>query len=188
MENQHYGAIIEAILFAWGDPLEIREIAKILEINEKTAQEIIKDLREEYKLEKRGVELIKVGSKIQLTSKQSVHPYIKKLLPKDQRRSLSRATIETLAIIVYKQPITKNQIEKIRGVKCDKPLANLMQEKLIYEKDRLNTIGRPIIYGTTEFFLKKFGFENLKDLPELKNFEDNVDTTMETGPDKHKTK
>ncbi len=184
MENHHYGAIIEAILFAWGDPLEIKEIAKILEMNDKTVQEIIKELRMEYKQENRGIELIKVGNKIQLTSKKSVHPYIKKLLPKDQRRSLSRATIETLAIIVYKQPITKNKIERIRGVKCDKPLANLMQENLIYEKDRLNTIGRPIIYATTEFFLKKFGFENLKDLPELKNFEENLDASKETSPDK----
>lgn len=179
MENQHYSAIIEALLFSWGDPLEIKEIAKILEIKEKTTQQIIKELQQEYKSENRGIELVKIGTKIQLTSKKSIYPYIKKLLPKDQRRSLSRATIETLAIIVYRQPITKNQIEKIRGVKCDKPLANLIQENLIYEKERLNTIGRPIIYATTEFFLKKFGFENLKDLPELKNFEENLDTMQE---------
>jgi segregation and condensation protein B len=175
VKNQQYSAVIEALLFAWGDPLEIKEIAKILGLNEKTTKQLIQEIQKEYALDNRGVELIKIGSKLQLTTKKSVHPYIKKLLPQDQRRSLSRATIETLAIIVYKQPITKNQIEKIRGVKCDKPLLNLIQENLIYEKERLNTIGRPIIYATTEFFLKKFGFENLEDLPELKNFKEELD-------------
>jgi segregation and condensation protein B len=184
VKNHQYSAIIEALLFAWGDPLEIKEIAKILALNEKTTSQIIAELQEEYVLDNRGLELVKIGSKIQLTTKQSVHPYIKKLLPKDQRRSLSRATIETLAIIVYKQPITKNQIEKIRGVKCDKPLTNLIQENLIYEKERLNTIGRPIIYATTEFFLKKFGFENIKDLPELKNFEEELIKLKETSLNK----
>jgi len=183
LETQYYGAIIEAILFAWGDPLEIKEIARVLELNEKTIRRSIEELMEDYQLEKRGIELVKIGNKIQLTSKKSVYPYIKKLLPKDQRRSLSRATIETLSIIVYKQPITKNQIEKIRGVKCDKPLANLLEANLIYEKDRLNSIGRPIIYATTEFFLKKFGFENLKDLPDLKSFEDDLKAFEKKSPD-----
>jgi len=182
LDNPYYGAIIEGLLFSWGDPLEIKEIAKILEIKEKTTQKIINEMQEEYRGNNRGIEIVKIGTKVQLTSKKSIHPHIKKLLPKDQRRSLSRATIETLAIIVYRQPITKNQIERIRGVKCDKPLANLMQENLIYEKERLNTIGRPIIYATTEFFLKKFGFENLQDLPELKSFEENLDTLQETNP------
>jgi len=183
LENQSYGAIIEGVLFSWGDPLEIKEIANILEIKEKTTQKIINELQEQYKNDNRGIEIVKIGTKVQLTSKKSIYPYIKKLLPKDQRRSLSRATIETLAIIVYKQPITKNQIERIRGVKCDKPLTNLMQENLIYEKERLNTIGRPIIYATTEFFLKKFGFENLNDLPELKKFEENLNTLQEKNPE-----
>ena len=181
MENQNYGAIIEALLFAWGDPLEIKEIGKILALSEKDTTEIIERLQNEYNTEKRGIELIKIGSKLQLTTKEIAFPAIKKLLPGDQRRSLSRATIETLAIIVYQQPITKSQIEKIRGVKCDKPLANLIQENLIYEKDRLNTIGRPIIYATTEFFLKKFGFESLNDLPELSDLEENLKTREKQG-------
>jgi len=179
VKMQNYCAIIEAILFAWGDTLEIKELGKILELNEKDTKEIINELQEEYKMGNRGIELIKIGTTLQLTTKESAYPYIKKLLPGDQRRSLSRATIETLAIIVYKQPITKSQIEKIRGVKCDKPLSNLIQENLIYEKERLNTIGRPIIYATTEFFLKKFGFENLQDLPDLSSFEEGLYSSKE---------
>lgn len=177
MKKVDHQAVLESLLFAWGDPLEIKDIAKILDLDEKNTKKVVDQLREEYLNGKRGIELVKIGTKVQLTSKQSMYPYIKKLLPKDQRRSLSRATIETLTIIVYKQPITKNEIEKIRGVKCDKPLNNLQQENLIFEKDRLNTIGRPIIYATTDYFLKKFGFESLKDLPELSDFEGQIDTS-----------
>ncbi|GLH65104.1 SMC-Scp complex subunit ScpB [Parageobacillus sp. G301] len=168
MEMNEYKAIVEGLLFAAGDDgLSLQQIAAVLEIEEEQAQAIIHMLKEEYEQQKRGIQLIELAGVFQLATKKEHAPYLKKLVESPSSTSLSQAALETLAIIAYRQPITRAEIEEIRGVKSDKPIQTLIAKALIKEVGRAEGTGRPILYGTTKEFLDYFGLKTLEELPPL---------------------
>ena len=125
-------------------------------------------LRDEYDLDARGVRLARFGDSVQLTTRAEYAPYIERLLQPVQKQSLSQAAMETLSIIAYRQPVTKAEIEAVRGVKCDYSVSSLLHKELICEMGRRESLGRPILYGTTTKFLQHFGIESLNELPPMK--------------------
>ena len=163
-------AIVEALLFVSGDPLEIRDIASHLEISISYAKDILEEMMEDYKFIERGIKLISINGAYQLVTKNEYSDYIQKLLKKNKRQSLSQASLESLAIIAYKQPITRIDIDEIRGVKSQSAIQKLVERDLIKEVGRLEVPGRPILYGTTEEFLRQFGLNGLNELPSLDLF------------------
>ncbi|SHE98812.1 SMC-Scp complex subunit ScpB [Clostridium fallax] len=165
-------SIIESLLFVSGEPLPLKEISKILEINENKALEILKDLSDRYEKEDRGIKLISINNNYQLITKPENSNYIHKLLKKNTRQSLSQASLESLAIIAYRQPITRIDIDEIRGVKSESAIQRLVERNLIKEVGRLDVPGRPIQYGTTDEFLRQFGLTDLKDLPVMDEFKE----------------
>jgi segregation and condensation protein B len=133
---------------------------------------MLNSLIEEYREDNRGIQIIKLEDKYQMTTNKEYSDFIKKVLEPNKKKSLSQATLETLTIIAYKQPITKVQVEDVRGVKCDRAIQTLLENELIIEAGRLDKIGKPIIYKTTNEFLKLLSIETLEDLPKLENNEE----------------
>ena len=162
---------IEALLFASGEPLSLYELSNHLEEKSKTVEVVIQEMMEAYeKIQTRGNKLISIKGKYQLVTKGENAEYIQKLLKKNKRQSLSQASIESLAIIAYKQPKTRIDIDEIRGVKSESALQRLIEKDLIKEVGRLEVPGRPILYGTTDEFLRQFDLRDLKELPSLDLF------------------
>lgn len=166
--------IIKALLFAWGDPLDIKTISDICEIDIDEIESAMEDLRSEMDSSNDGLKIIRMNSSYQLISRDIYFDYVKKLLSEKPKNNLSNASIETLSIIAYKQPVTKMQIEKIRSVKSDGPVNTLLDRGLIEEVGRLDTPGKPILYGTSDIFLRSFGIEDLSELPDI-----NMDINIE---------
>ncbi|WP_294983545.1 SMC-Scp complex subunit ScpB [uncultured Fenollaria sp.] len=166
--------IIKALLFAWGDPLDIKSISDICEVDIEEIERAIEELRSEMDSSKDGLKIIRMNSSYQLISRDIYFDYVKKLLSEKPKNNLSNASIETLSIIAYKQPVTKMQIEKIRSVKSDGPVNTLLDRGLIEEVGRLDTPGKPILYGTSDIFLRSFGIEDLSELPDI-----NMDINIE---------
>lgn len=165
-ENNALKSCIEALLFAAGEPLTLPQIAEVLDTTPLHVSKVLEEMKEEK--EKSGGLLIKeVAGGIQLCTKPQFHRFIQKLFGIERYNNLTAATVETLAIIAYKQPITRAEVEDIRGVKVEKALASLLNRGLIAEVGRKDGTGRPILYGTTEEFLKQFGLKELEDLPKL---------------------
>jgi segregation and condensation protein B len=162
--------IIESILFVSGEAVLKKDLINVLNIDEKDFEWIIKEMIDEYENEKRGIFILEFNDKLQFSTKPEYSSFIRKLFRPESKHNLSQAALETLAIIAYKQPITKSEIDEIRGVRSDKAISTLLEYGLIREAGRLETVGRPIIYETTEEFLKYFGFKNLSELPNLIEF------------------
>lgn len=160
-----YKNSIEALLFAWGDMIEISEISKYFDIDKSIIEDIIYELKNEYN--DRGLRIQIIGKSVQLNSNPEYHKIISDFGVKQKKRNLSNAAMETLSIIAYLQPTTKSVIEQIRGVKSDGSVRTLLDRGLVREAGNLNQPGRPIVYKTTDKFLKSFEIENLNDLPEL---------------------
>ena len=158
---------IEAILFVAGEAVGIRDLAKALRVEEKELKETLKKIGSEYDYEQRGFMLKRFGEKVQLATRPLYSEDVLRLLQPVQQQSLSQAAMETLAVVAYKQPVTRAEVEQIRGVKCDYSLQSLMMKGLIQEAGRKDTIGRPILYATTDMFLSHFGIQELEDLPPL---------------------
>jgi segregation and condensation protein B len=156
MNNKRIKHIIESVLFSYSDPITVREIKEI--INEDTSsndiEKILIEMQREYEEQNRGIQIYKVQNKYQMGTNKEYQEYVRKLFEPKKKKSLTQATLETLTIIAYKQPITKVEIEEIRGVKCDKAISTLVEHGFVKEAGRLNKIGKPIIYKTTEEFLK----------------------------------
>ncbi|PFN78829.1 SMC-Scp complex subunit ScpB [Bacillus sp. AFS076308] len=169
MEIINWNSILESLLFAAGDEgLSLKQLAEVLEVDELHASEMIEDLRQEYdRDDKRGIMIVQLAGTFQLATKKENAAYLKKLVDSPHTSTLSQAALETLAIIAYKQPITRAEIEDIRGVKTERPLHTLMAKVLIKEAGRAEGTGRAILYGTTKEFLDYFGLKNLKELPQL---------------------
>ncbi|WP_160680715.1 SMC-Scp complex subunit ScpB [Clostridium sp. C8-1-8] len=170
--KKQYMSVIESLLFVSGEPLGAKDIARILECQIDFVEEIVDAMTEEYENQGRGIKIISINGMYQLVTKPQNSDYIQKLLKKNTRQSLSQASLESLAIVAYKQPVTRVEIDEIRGVKSDSALQKLLEKNLIKEMGRLDVIGRPIQYGTTEEFLRQFGLEDLKELPSLDLFEE----------------
>jgi len=157
---------VEALLFSSGNPVSVKKIAQILEFHEQHVEVLIEQLILDMADEDRGLTIVKVAAGYQLCTKPELANVVKQLA-QVQDTKLSLAAMETLSIIAFKQPITKHEIEDIRGVKVDKVLSKLLERQMIKETGRKDAIGRPILYGTTDEFLKSFGLNGLKDLPSL---------------------
>jgi len=165
-------SILEGLLFAAGDEgLSIKQLTSVLEIDEARVLSIIEDLKEEYQKKERGIDLVEVAGVYQLTTKKEHAPYLKRLMETPMNQSLSQAALETLAIIAYKQPITRIEIEEIRGVKSERPIRTLLAKGLIQEVGREEGVGRAILYGTTKEFLEYFGLKTIEELPSLTEIE-----------------
>ena len=162
---------LEALLFVNGDPLSLKRIAEILEVDQENVKLLLAQLIQDMNQQERGLTIIEVAGGYQLCTKPHLAGFLEKLVQIKENK-LSIPALETLSIIAFKQPITKQEIEAIRGVRVDKVLANLLERNLIKELGRKAAIGRPIIYGTTEVFLKCFGLKSLEDLPELPELEE----------------
>ncbi|ADI26240.1 segregation and condensation protein B [Geobacillus sp. GHH01] len=173
-------AIVEALLFAAGDEgLSLSQIAAVLEVSELEAKAVIEELQQDCRREERGIQLVELGGVFLLATKKEHAPYLKKLVEAPGASPLSQAALETLAIIAYRQPITRAEIEEIRGVKSDKPLQTLMARALIKEVGRAEGTGRPILYGTTPEFLDYFGLKTLEELPPLPEWADDGESERE---------
>ena len=177
-KKDRYMSIIESLLFVTGEPLSFKEISRILETSEEYTAELIIELEKRYSQNSRGIKLINLNNTYQLVTKAENSDYIQKLLKKNARQSLSQASLESLAIIAYKQPITRVEIDEIRGVKSESALQKLLEKNIIKGVGRLDVPGRPIQYGTTEEFLRQFGLGTLKELPEMDSFEENNQTEI----------
>ena len=158
---------IEAILFVVGEPVLVTELSKALSVDVKKLNKALKELKDEYDFQQRGFSLRFFGSHVQLTTRELYSEDVVHLLQPVQRQTLSQAMMETLAVVAYKQPVTKADIEQIRGVKCDYSVATLVNKGLICEVGRKETLGRPILYGTTDIFLQHFGIASLEELPPM---------------------
>ncbi|MFL6560421.1 MAG: SMC-Scp complex subunit ScpB, partial [Bacillus sp. (in: firmicutes)] len=158
MEIINWNSILESLLFAAGDEgLSLKQLAEVLEVSELHASEMIEDLRQEYdRDDKRGIMIVQMAGTFQLATKKENAAYLKKLVDSPHTSALSQAALETLAIIAYKQPITRAEVEDIRGVKTERPLHTLMAKVLIKEVGRAEGTGRAILYGTTKEFLDYF--------------------------------
>ena len=167
MELSERVGIVEAILFVTGNAVEKKEICRAMEITEPELDEALDALESGYDFDRRGLRLLRFGAHVQLATRPDYAPYVEKLLQPVQKQSLSQAVMETLAVIAYKQPVTKAEIEQIRGVKCDYSVQSLVSKGLIAEVGRKETLGRPILYGTTDAFLRHFCLSSLAELPEI---------------------
>ena len=167
MEEKKLTCIIEAILFVAGEPVTLTDLAHALDLTVSELIPALDQLRDEYDLDRRGLRLNRFGESVQLSIRPDYAPYIERLLQPVQKQSLSQAAMETLSIVAYRQPVTKTEIEAVRGVKCDYSVTSLLNKGLIEEAGRRESLGRPIQYATTEKFLQHFGIESLNELPEL---------------------
>ncbi|HZK33539.1 MAG TPA: SMC-Scp complex subunit ScpB [Tissierellaceae bacterium] len=179
MDDKEIKSIIEALLFTWGDPLESKDIAYILEMDQDEIDKLIEEMIDEFDYNRRGLKIIKVKESYQLATRPNHFEWLKKLLTPRTSKTLSSAALETLSIIAYRQPVLKSDIEAIRGVRSDRSIETLISRGLVIELGRLERVGRPIIYGTTDNFLRNFGLENLEDLPPLNDFIEKEDNDKE---------
>ncbi|OUO27755.1 SMC-Scp complex subunit ScpB [Eubacterium sp. An3] len=160
--------IIEAILFTMGRAVPLEQLTAVLEMDRESLRELLLEMKEEYnKEEARGICLIELDDSWQICTKIETYDYVRKLVSQPKKRSLTDVMLETLSIIAYKQPVTKQEIEAIRGVKCDFAVNKLVEYKLVKELGRLDTIGKPIVFGTTEEFLRCFGVSSIEELPDI---------------------
>ncbi len=158
---------IEAILFAVGSPVELKNIANAIEMSEELTYQLILQLKDDYIKNKRGFNIIENEDKFQICTNSDYYDVVKKLYEKPQKNELTPTMMETLAIIAYKQPITKAEIDEIRGVSSISPVNKLLEFGLVEEKGRLEQIGRPIILGTTDEFLKYFGITSMEEFANI---------------------
>ena len=167
LELKERVGIVEAILFVTGNAVEKKEICRAMEITEGELEETLDALESGYDFDRRGLRLLRFGAHVQLATRPDYAPFVEKLLQPVQKQSLSQAVMETLAVIAYRQPVTKAEIEQVRSVKCDYSVQSLMTKGLIEEAGRKEALGRPILYGTTDAFLRHFCISSLSELPEI---------------------
>ena len=188
MEIQKMKAIIEAILFASGRPVEIKELISALELPEEDIIQIIESMKADFQEANRGIEIIKVESGYTLCSKKEYYDYIYPLFDNRAKPNISNAAMETLAIIAYNPKITRAEIESIRGVNSDATIYKLLEYNLIEDAGKSDLPGKPTVYQTTEEFLKTFGISNLDELPELPRYrlDENEQIVIDDIIDKNK--
>lgn len=167
MEKINLQYAIEGILFAAGEPVKAAKLAAVLDTDLATVTEAVRLLKYNYDTELRGIMIIELDDGYQLCSRPEYYAYIQEILGEQRRQALSNAAMEALAIVAYKQPITRGQVEFIRGVNSDGAMNRLVERDLIEETGRLDAPGRPILYSTTQNFLRCFGIKSPKDLPEV---------------------
>lgn len=169
----------ESMMFVWGEPLEAKIAADVFNIDPKEAYGIFKELQHEYEIREGGIRIREIEKAFQFCTFRENDEYIQRLCTPVKEKRLTQSAMEVLAIIAYKQPVTKGEIESIRGIRCDRVIEGLIRKELIEEVGRSTGIGRPILYGTTKIFLKNFGFTNLSELPPMEDIGDAIKDTHE---------
>ncbi len=182
MELKEAESIIEGVLFAAGDAVDVEKLSDILDIDTKSTRAIVEALSDKYDREKRGIQIIRLEDSYQMCTRRDYQEYIAHLAEPRRSFSLSNAAMEVLAIVAYKQPVTRAVIEQIRGVSCDTLVNKLLEKNFIEEVGRLDTPGRPMLFGTTEEFLRCFGIESLTELPDFEEQSDE-EIALKTGID-----
>ena len=167
MDRQKEKAILEAVLFTMGESVEVERLAAVIEESQQITRELLMEMREEYESREGGVTLMELEDSFQMCTKAEMDEYLIKIAKTPRKYVLTDTLLETLSIIAYKQPVTKAEIEKIRGVSCDHAVNRLVEFGLIMEVGRMDAPGRPLFFGTTEEFLRSFGVKSLEELPEL---------------------
>ncbi|GAA0177195.1 SMC-Scp complex subunit ScpB [Clostridium sediminicola] len=174
-DKERFFSIIETLLFISGEAIILKEIASIIDCEESYTSELLAEMKLKYEANDRGLVLVNLNNKYLLATKSENSEYVQKLLKTNVRQSLSRAALETLAIIVYKQPITRIEIDEIRGVKSDRAIQTLIDKNLIRKSGRKEVPGRPLLYATTEEFLSYFGIKNLNEMPSIESFIEEIE-------------
>lgn len=167
LDKQKKKAILEAILFTMGESVEVERLASVIEEDKKVTRELLLELKEEYEQKECGITLMELEGSFQMCTRAEMYEYLIKIAKTPRKYVLTDTLLETLSIIAYKQPITRAEIEKIRGVSCDHAVNRLVEFGLIGEVGRMDAPGRPLLFGTTEEFLRSFGVKSLEELPEL---------------------
>ena len=165
MEIEKYQAAIEAILFTMGESGEIGKLAAAIGHDEDTTRKLLHNMMDRYEEEDRGIRIIELDNSYQFCTKKEMYEYLIRVAKQPRRYTLTDVLLETLSIVAYRQPVTKLEIEKIRGVKSDHAVNKLVEYGLIEEAGRLDAPGRPILFGTTEEFLRRFSLQSLDELP-----------------------
>ena len=166
-EHREFLPVLEGILFAMGNSVEIAALAETIELSPDETKRLLDELCRSYKERESGIQLIFLEDKVQLCTKAEYYEYLIRLATRPKKPQLTNALMETLSIVAYKQPVTRIEIERIRGVKSDHAVNRLVEYELVKEVGRVNAPGRPILFGTTEEFLRRFGFGSKEEMPEL---------------------
>ena len=169
----------ESMMFTWGEPLDAKTAGDVFDITKNEAYEYFKELQTEYEQEGRGIVIREVNGAFQFVTREENADYIERLCTPVKAKRLSQSALEVLAIVAYKQPVTKGEIEAIRGIKCDRVMEGLMNKNLVEAVGRSEAVGRPVLYGTTDTFLKNFGFASIKELPEIDDIESAINVDVE---------
>ncbi len=185
MEIEKIDNALEALLFVSGDGLKLTDIAEILELQKSELNAAVKRLKEKYS-GNCGIHLISYNGKIQFSSNPDYTEIVSTVLNPIKEKALTNATLETVAIIAYKQPITRLELETIRGVNCDYVVQTLLNHNLIEVVGRKDVIGKPLLFGTTDEFLKRFQIESIKDLPDYEQLLENIKVISEASDDGEK--
>jgi len=159
--------LLEGVLFVAAEPVQVARLAQLLDVSQEAIDIALADMSVAYRTQQRGIRLLRRGERVQLTSAPEAAPYVERFLNLDLNTRLSPAALETLAVIAYKQPLTRGDMEAVRGVNCDGVLRTLLARELIEPIGRLEQPGRPFLYGTTNRFLQYMGLESIEDLPPL---------------------
>ena len=163
---------LETMMFMWGEPLEVKDAAEVLEADKNVIRGLFRELQAEYEQEGRGIRIREVDDAFGFVTLAENDIFLKKLCTPVRVRRLSQAALEVLAIIAYRQPVTRSEIDSIRGIKSERVIDGLIDKDLVEISGRSEGVGRPLLYRTTKEFLKKFGFSSLKDLPEVPEYEE----------------
>lgn len=165
MEIEKIEAIIEAVLFTMGEAVDIKKIALAIDHDEKTTRKIIRNFMDRFNNSDRGIKIIEIEDSFQMCTKPEMYEYLIKIVSQPKKHELTEVVLETLSIIAYKQPVTRLEIEKIRGVSSDHSVNKLLEYNLVQEVGRLEAPGRPLLFGTTDEFLRQFGVKSIDELP-----------------------
>lgn len=171
MNSKTIKSAFESMMYVWGEPLKAKQAGEVLDIDEQEALELFRELKDEYDQEGRGLEIREINGAFQFVTREKNAEYIERLCTPVKSKRLSQSALEVLAIVAYRQPVTKGEIEAIRGIKCDRVMEGLVSKGIVEPVGRSQAVGRPVLYGTTDLFLKNFGFSSLKDLPEIDDIE-----------------
>lgn len=188
MELKRLEAVIESVLFTMGEAVEVERIAAVIEHDTDTTRKIIRGMMDKYDAEDRGIQIIELENSYQMCTKAEMYDSLVRIAHIPKKHVLTDVLLETLSIIAYKQPITKVEIEAIRGVKCDHAVNKLVEYELVEEVGRMDAPGKPILFGTSEEFLRSFGIGSIEELPipnqdKVENFKQEAEEEIQLSLD-----
>ena len=160
---------LESMMFVWGEPLDVKTAADVVDMPWKEVYDLFMELQDEYEAYERGLRIRRVDKSFQIVTYSENYEYIRKLCTPVKKRKLTQSALEVLAIIAYRQPVTRGEIESVRGIKCERVIDGLVKKGLVKEAGRSNSLGRPILYATTDEFLRYMDIESIADLPQLED-------------------